>query len=111
METTYKYTLGVKHETPEYDRHGEAYMLSGYHTYTVTCTHSQLEKQLDDFFNKGGKVISIEKEPAQVKCDYCHSLVSYEYYDFNHKCCMDCLEEKADEFTKKVIDKLNKINL
>jgi hypothetical protein len=50
----------------------------------------------------GGKVISFAKEVAMKHCRCCNSEVTYEFYDFNHDCCMQCVETKAEEFTNRI---------
>jgi len=101
METTYKWTMEIKCEIPFANKHG-VFTQYGYSIATRTCTDSVLDAELDEFYKMGGKVISFHKEVAMKHCRCCNSDVLWDYYDFNHDCCMQCVETKAEEFTNKI---------
>jgi hypothetical protein len=101
METTYKWTMEIKGEIPFANKHG-VFSQYGYSVATRICTDSVLDAELDEFYKMGGKVISFKREPAMKHCKCCNSEVFWDYYDFNHDCCMQCVENKAEEFTNRI---------
>lgn len=101
-DTIYKFLLCVKGDVPYANPTHGAY--SKYEGYTVTryCTHRTLNNEIMEFNKMGGKVTGIECEVATKICPQCESTVSFNFYNFEHDMCNDCLEKNADSFVDKV---------
>lgn len=109
--TIYTFTMCIKSDIPESNKAHGTYAYYGSSVVTRTCTIKKLNAELNDFMSSGGKVVSIERVVAKKICPECNSKVTYNFYNFEHDCCSDCLELRSEAFTEKIKGKINTILL